>query len=126
MKIWMKEGWLNKRRVIRFRAKIIKSVKHGIPKTIQKTWRVFADHAVDRPMLKARFMSEAKRWQLKQFAKWFGTPDKFPQQEEINEYHEAGQQSQPVPSVQEGGLVSDRKVGGALHEGSLGKGENSQ
>lgn len=122
----MKEGWLHKRRVIRFRAKIIKSVKHGIPKTIQKTWRVFADHAVDRPMLKARFMAEAKRWRLKQFAKWFGTPDKFPQQEEINEYNETGEQSQPVPSVQESGLVPNRKVTGAVYEGPVGEGENPQ
>lgn len=126
MKVWMKEGWLNKRRVIRFRAKIVKSVKHGIPKTIQKTWRVFADHAVDRSMLKARFMAEAKRWQLKQFAKWFGTSDKFPQQEEINECNEAGEQNQPLPVLQENGLVPDREVAGDVYAGNVGESKDSQ
>lgn len=120
MKIAMEERTYHGRKVIRFTAKLIKSEKHGIPSTVQKTWRVFADaddSLVDARTIKTMFHAEAKRWQHKKMVQWFGSPEKFPQQQEIEDVRdEEGQQSQPVPGVPEGGLVSGGEVSGPVHE----------
>lgn len=122
----MWEGEIRGRRVYRFRAKIIRSVKHGIPKTVQQTWRVFADHHSDQSALKVLFVSNARRWQHKMMLQWFGSPEKFPKQMEINECNETSNQVQPVPGVQEAGLVPDRKVTGAVYEGGVGENQNPE
>ena len=117
-------NYYGKRRGIRFTAKIIKSPTHGIPRTVQKTWRVFCDDPEsERKEVKRMCVIQAKRWQHTWMMAWFGTPEKFPQQMEIedDEYNETSEQAQPVPSVPEARLVSGGEVGGAVHENNVGE-----
>jgi len=92
VKIKLEERLYGKRRAMRFVAKIIKSPKHGIPKTVQKTWRVFcADPMYERSTIKEMCLKQARRWQHSMMLKWFGSPEKFPTQMDIeDDCNEAG------------------------------------
>lgn len=90
MKIKLEEKMYGRFRALRFVAKIIKSEKHGIPKTVQKTWRVFCkDPMHERSTIKELCLKQAKRWQHDQMLKWFGSPEKFPTQMEIEDEPDA-------------------------------------
>lgn len=123
IKLEIRNYYGGKRRAIRFTAKIIKSPVHGIPRTVQRTWRVFCDDPEsERANVKRMCLIQAKRWQHTWMMAWFGTPEKFPTQMEIedDEHNEASKQTESVPSVQEVGLVSGGEVSSPVHESPIG------
>jgi len=109
------------KRVIFCTAKIIKSEKHNIPRTIQKTWAVFTELAQPDDFMKMTFRKQATRWHNSWMQVWFGTPDKFPQQTEIitDEFNAESKQESPMPNLPEAGLVSGGEVSGPVHEGGV-------
>ena len=85
MKTTLKRYESYDRTCIALTAKILKSKKHGIPATVQKTWKVYCDLAEPSLEMKMLFNKQAERWRAEWMKKWYpsGAPDQVLVQTEI-------------------------------------------
>ena len=71
MKLITKVGSSYGRRCFSCTAYITKSKKHGIPSSVQKTWKVYCDLAEPSEEMRVLFKQEAERWRAGWMARWY-------------------------------------------------------
>lgn len=85
MKTWMRAQTSYGKRNIALTAYIRQSKRHGIPSSVQKTWKIYCDLATLDDETRARLKMQAERWRAEWMARWFpsGPPAEVMTQEEI-------------------------------------------